>query len=72
MALLLAVSAWLEDREASGSVAAQPEAAGILASAGWQVVTVSAGTPVSAAWEALSHSRQIQVAVGAPAAGGAR
>ncbi len=54
MALLLAVSTWAE-RPRSGET---DEAAGILAAAGWRVVTVTAGMPLASAWESLNGPHQ--------------
>jgi hypothetical protein len=67
MALLLAVSSWGEQRvprlrqaaERLGSEQTRDEAdvaAGILAGAGWRVATVTADTPLAAAWEQLHRS----------------
>jgi uncharacterized protein (DUF58 family) len=56
MALLLSVSTWALEQGRSDMTAQTKSAAGILAAAGWRVVTVTAGMPVSAAWEALSHT----------------
>ncbi len=59
MALLLAVSTWITDRPEEGMAARMGTAAGILAAAGWRVVTVRANTPLSAAWESLNHPYQM-------------
>jgi uncharacterized protein (DUF58 family) len=60
MALVLAVSSWIADRPRHDTSGQDATTAGILAAAGWRVVTVSAGMPVSAAWEALSRTQQVQ------------
>jgi uncharacterized protein (DUF58 family) len=49
MALLLAVSAWTSD----GMCEDAARSAGILSAAGWRVVSVTAGTPLAAAWQQL-------------------
>ena len=54
MAMLLAVSTWAE-RPGSGET---DSAAGILAAAGWRVVTVTADTPLPSAWESLNGPHQ--------------
>jgi hypothetical protein len=55
MALLLAVSTWSAqhpDEPVPGETSA---AAGILTAAGWRVATVTAGMPLTGAWELLNH-----------------
>jgi uncharacterized protein (DUF58 family) len=69
MALLLAVSTWAGDRPADPSGHGTGEAAGILAAAGWRVITITAGMPLIAAWESLNH--QYHSSGGGPAAGSA-
>jgi uncharacterized protein (DUF58 family) len=55
MALLLSAATWASADPPAEAVAQTAAAAGILAAAGWRAVTVTAGMPISAAWEALSH-----------------
>jgi uncharacterized protein (DUF58 family) len=52
MALLLAVSAWTSGRTCPDAV----RSAEILAAAGWEVAVVTAGTPLTAAWQQLHRS----------------
>jgi uncharacterized protein (DUF58 family) len=52
MALLLAVSAWTSGGTCQDAV----RSAEILAAAGWEVVVVTAGTPLTAAWQQLHRS----------------
>jgi uncharacterized protein (DUF58 family) len=62
MALLLAVSTWTP-RQASDMAEADGPAS-ILRAAGWRVATVSAGTPVTEAWQRLTQQPTLQ---GSPA-----
>lgn len=72
MALLLAVSTWATDRDRAAATGDTSTAAGLLASAGWRVVTVTAGTPLRTAWDTLNHPFQsIGAQPGAPARTGA-
>jgi uncharacterized protein (DUF58 family) len=64
MALLLAVSSWTGDRPATWVAGETDEAAGILAAAGWRVVTVTADMPLGAAWEVLNRSHQARGELG--------
>jgi uncharacterized protein (DUF58 family) len=54
LALLLAVSSWSAQRPGDQLAGETDAAAGILAAAGWRVATVTAGTPLAAAWEMLT------------------
>lgn len=56
LALLLAVSTWSNAQSSDRRPDEADAAAGILRSAGWQVTTVTAQTPLTAAWERLHHS----------------
>src|SRR6266700_5999888 len=56
MAMLLAVPTWAGERAGLQAAGAAQASAGILAAAGWRTVTVTAGTSLSSAWEALSHA----------------
>ena len=55
MALLLAVSTWSAQHPGDWVPEETSAAAGILASAGWRVATVTASMPLTAAWEMLNH-----------------
>jgi uncharacterized protein (DUF58 family) len=66
MALLLAVSSWLGDRQPEGLSMRTDTTANILAAAGWRVVTVDARTPLSTAWEELSAAQQTRSAPSIP------
>ncbi len=70
MALLLAVSTWSAERPGDRMADTTDEAAGILAAAGWRVATVTAGMPLIAAWEMLSHPSYPQARPGQPPAAG--
>jgi uncharacterized protein (DUF58 family) len=56
MAILLAVSTWAAGPANSMSMQEADAAAAILRGAGWRAVTMSATTPLSAAWERLHHT----------------
>jgi uncharacterized protein (DUF58 family) len=58
MALLLAISTWTADGPAEPMPGETDETAGILTAAGWRVITVTAGLPLSVAWEVLNRSHQ--------------
>jgi uncharacterized protein (DUF58 family) len=64
MALLLAVSTWTP-RQASDPAEADGPAS-ILRAAGWRVATVSAGTPITEAWQQLSQQPSLQSPPGYP------
>jgi uncharacterized protein (DUF58 family) len=55
LALLLAVSSWSAQDPGDRIPGETDEAAGILATAGWRVAAITAGTPLAAAWEMLNH-----------------
>jgi uncharacterized protein (DUF58 family) len=55
LALLLAVSTWSAERPGDRIPGETKAAAGILAAAGWRVATITADTPLAAAWEMLNH-----------------
>lgn len=55
MALLLAASSWSAEHSGDPTAGTADEAASILSAAGWRVATVTADTPLIAAWEMLSH-----------------
>ena len=55
MALLLAVSTWSAQQPDESVPDETSAAAGILAAAGWRVATVTAGMPLTGAWELLNH-----------------
>ncbi len=55
MALLLAVSTWSVQRPGDEVPGETDDAAGILTAAGWRVATVTAGMPLTAAWDLLHH-----------------
>jgi uncharacterized protein (DUF58 family) len=55
LALLLAVSTWSAERPGDQMPGETQAAAGILAAAGWRVATITASTPLAAAWEVLNH-----------------
>lgn len=55
MALLLAVSTWSAQRPGDEIPGETDDAAGILTAAGWRVATVTAGMPLTAAWDTLHH-----------------
>jgi hypothetical protein len=56
MALLLAVSTWSAQHPDESVPDETSAAAGILTAAGWRVATVTAGMPLTGAWEMLNHS----------------
>lgn len=56
MALLLDATSWASDRPGAPPSRAARIALGILATAGWRVVTVTAGTPLTSAWQRLARS----------------
>jgi uncharacterized protein (DUF58 family) len=53
MALLLAVSTWVGGRAAQDPAEETDGPAGILRAAGWRVTTITANTPLIAAWDRL-------------------
>jgi uncharacterized protein (DUF58 family) len=55
VAVLLSVLTW-EGGSSEGARAGSPEAASILADAGWQVLTITAGTPLAQAWGLLRQA----------------
>jgi uncharacterized protein (DUF58 family) len=55
VAVLLSVLTW-EGHASDAARAGSPEAARILAQAGWQVLTVTAGTPLAEAWGRLRQA----------------
>ncbi len=55
IAVLLSVPTW-EGRSSDAALAGSGEAAAILAGAGWQVLTVTAGTPLAEAWGRLRQA----------------
>ena len=55
MALLLAVSTWSAQRPGDEISGETDDAASVLTAAGWRVATVTAGMPLTAAWEVLHH-----------------
>src|SRR6266566_5067784 len=55
MALLLAVSTWSAQHPDESVPGETSAAAGILTAAGWRVATVTAGMPLTGAWELLNH-----------------
>src|SRR5215471_17059356 len=55
MALLLAVSTWVAQQPGEAVPGETSAAAGILTAAGWRVATVTAGMPLTGAWEMLNH-----------------
>src|SRR5215470_15055153 len=55
MALLLAVSTWVAQHPGEAVPGETSAAAGILTAAGWRVATVTAGMPLTGAWEMLNH-----------------
>ena len=65
MALLLAVSTWAPRQ--AGDPAEADGSASILRAAGWRVATVSAGTPMTEAWQRLSQQPALRGAPGVPA-----
>jgi hypothetical protein len=56
MALLLAVSTWSAEHPDEAVPGETSTAAGILTAAGWRVATVTAGMPLTGAWEMLNHA----------------
>jgi hypothetical protein len=70
MALLLAVSTWAAERPGAAVAGETDEASRVLTAAGWRVATVTADTPLSAAWDMLNRSHMARGPWGAgPAAG---
>ncbi len=69
LAMLLSVSSWLGDRQPEGLAMRADTSAGILAAAGWRVVTVTADMPLSTIWEELCHSQQVRSAPSARSGG---
>jgi uncharacterized protein (DUF58 family) len=69
MAMLLAVASWLGDRQPQGLGMQTDTSAGILAAAGWRVVTVPADMALSTAWEELCHAQQARPAPGTRSGG---
>jgi uncharacterized protein (DUF58 family) len=59
LALVLAVPTWAASRGDDKSRDEADAAAGILRAAGWRAVTVSADTPLGAAWERLHHTASV-------------
>jgi uncharacterized protein (DUF58 family) len=59
MALLLAVPTWASAHGDTRNRQEADDAAGILQAAGWRAVTVSAETPLIAAWERLHYSADL-------------
>lgn len=59
MALVLAVPTWAASPAGDRALDEAGRAAAILRAAGWRAVTVSAGTPLSAAWERLQHAANL-------------
>jgi uncharacterized protein (DUF58 family) len=55
LALMLAVSTWSAEHPSHRITGETDAAAGILAAAGWRVTTITADTPLAAAWEVLNH-----------------
>ena len=55
MALLLAVSTWSAQHPDESVPGETSAAAGVLTAAGWRVATVTAGMPLTGAWEMLNH-----------------
>jgi uncharacterized protein (DUF58 family) len=55
LALLLAVSTWSAEGPGDQVPGETDAAASVLAAAGWRVATVTADTPLTAAWEMLNH-----------------
>jgi uncharacterized protein (DUF58 family) len=55
LALLLAVSTWSANHPGDQIPDETQAAASILAAAGWRVATITADTPLAAAWEVLNH-----------------
>src|SRR5215471_7508952 len=55
LALLLAVSTWSAEGPSDQIPGETDAAASVLAAAGWRVATVTADTPLTAAWERLNH-----------------
>ncbi|HYB89008.1 MAG TPA: DUF58 domain-containing protein [Streptosporangiaceae bacterium] len=70
LALLLAVSTWSAERPGDQIPGETQAAAGILAAAGWRVATITAGTPLAAAWELLNHPAGQPARPGSHAAAG--
>lgn len=58
MALLLAASTWATEQPADDVPEETRAAASLLTAAGWRVATVTAGTPLGAAWDLLNHPYQ--------------
>ncbi len=69
MVLLLAVSTWSAQRPGDRIPGETDDAASILAAAGWRVATVTAGMPLTAAWEMLNHpgGQRARPGLGSPA-----
>jgi uncharacterized protein (DUF58 family) len=57
MVLLLAVSTWTAERPGTAALRETDEASGVLTAAGWRVATVTAGTPLTVAWDVLNRTR---------------
>ena len=55
LALLLAVSTWSAQHPGDRMPGETDAAASVLAAAGWRVATITADTPLAAAWERLNH-----------------
>jgi uncharacterized protein (DUF58 family) len=55
LALLLAVSTWSAQHPGDRMPGETDAAASVLAAAGWRVATITADTPLAAAWEVLNH-----------------
>jgi uncharacterized protein (DUF58 family) len=65
MALLLAVSAWADERPGAAATGETDEASRILTAAGWRVATVSADTPLNVAWDMLNRTHMARGGPGA-------
>jgi uncharacterized protein (DUF58 family) len=66
MALLLATSTWSAQHPGDVIAGETDAAASVLAAAGWRVATITAGMPLTAAWEVLNHSARQRPGLGFP------
>src|SRR6266487_1752520 len=69
MALLLAVSTWTTERPGAAAGGETDDASRVLTAAGWRVATVTADTPLNAAWDMLNRGHSARGEPGAANAG---